>query len=151
MQSKQSECVCMLSHVQLFVTSCTAARQVRLSMEFSRQEYWSGLPFPSPGDLPNIAIELVAFLSPALASRFFTISATWTEFRMKQTEMFHLPNSTYFEVKKQHNYITTHIELTMIKSHKLPIRNVAKPYLTNSSFVQPFLCSLYTIPHICSY
>ena len=66
----------MLSHVQLFVTSCTAAREVRLSMEFSRQEYWSGLPFPSPGDLPDTGIELVAFLSPALASRFFTISAT---------------------------------------------------------------------------
>ena len=141
----------MLSHVQLFVTSCTAARQVRLSMEFSRQEYWSGLPFPSPGDLPDTGIELVAFLSPALASRFFTISATCTEFRTKQTAVFHLPNSTCFEVKKQPNYITTHIELTMIKSHKLPIRNVAKPYLTNSSFVQLFLCSLYTIPHICSY
>ena len=40
-----------------------------LSMEFSRQEYWSGLPFPSPGDLPSLGIELV---SPALAGRFFT-------------------------------------------------------------------------------
>ena len=76
MQSEQSERVCMLSHVQIFVTSWTAARQAPLSKEFSRQEYWSGLPFPSPGDLPNTGIELVAFVSPALAGRFFTTSAT---------------------------------------------------------------------------
>ena len=53
-----SVCVCeLLSRVQLFVTPWTAAHQVPLSMEFSRQEYWSGLPFPSPGDLPNPGIE----------------------------------------------------------------------------------------------
>ena len=46
-----------LSHVQLFVTPWTIARQVPLSIEFSRQEYWSGLPFPSPWDLPNPGIE----------------------------------------------------------------------------------------------
>ena len=48
-----------------------------LSMEFSRQEYWSGLPFPSPGDLPNPGIEPMTFISPALAGRFVTTSATW--------------------------------------------------------------------------
>ena len=42
-----------LSHVQLFVTPWTVVHQIPLSMGFSRQEYWSGLPFPSPGDLPN--------------------------------------------------------------------------------------------------
>ena len=41
-------------------------------MGFSRQEYWSGLPFPSPGDLPNPGIKLTSFASPALAGRFFT-------------------------------------------------------------------------------
>ena len=46
-----------LSCVGLFVTSQTVAYQVPLSMGFSRQEYWSGLPFPSPGDLPNPGIE----------------------------------------------------------------------------------------------
>ena len=46
-----------LSHVQLFVTPWTIAYQAPLSMGFSRQEYWSGLPFPSPGDLPNSGIE----------------------------------------------------------------------------------------------
>ena len=47
----------LLSHVQLFVTPWTVAYQVPLSMEFSKQEYWSGLLFPSPGDLPNPGIE----------------------------------------------------------------------------------------------
>ena len=46
-----------LSCVQLFVTPWTVANQASLSMGFSRQEYWSGLPFPSPGDLPNPGIK----------------------------------------------------------------------------------------------
>ena len=52
-----------LSRVRLFATPWTVAHQAPLSMGFSRQEYWSGLPFPSPGDLPNPGIELG---SPAL-------------------------------------------------------------------------------------
>ena len=52
------------------MTPWTVARQVPLSMEFSRQEYWSGLSFPSPEDLPNARIELES-LSPALAGRLF--------------------------------------------------------------------------------
>ena len=47
----------LLSPVQLFVTPWTVAYQAPLSMEFSRQGYWSGLPFPSPGDLPNPGIK----------------------------------------------------------------------------------------------
>ena len=47
----------MLSHVQLLATPWTVAHQAPLSMGLSRQEYWSGLPFPSPGDLPNPGIE----------------------------------------------------------------------------------------------
>ena len=69
--------VCMLSHfsrVRLYVTLRTAAHQTPLSMGFSRQDYWSGLPFPSPGDLPDPGMEPE---SPALASGFFTTSATW--------------------------------------------------------------------------
>ena len=52
-------CVCVksLSHVRLFATPWTLAHQVPLSGEFSSQEYWSGLPFPSPEDLPNPGIE----------------------------------------------------------------------------------------------
>ena len=48
------------------------AHQVPLSMEFSRQEYWSGLPFPTPGDPPNPGIEPASPVSPALAGGFFT-------------------------------------------------------------------------------
>ena len=47
----------LVSSVWLFVTPWTVAHQAPLSMGFSRQEYWSGLPFPSPGDLPNPGIE----------------------------------------------------------------------------------------------
>ena len=54
--SKWSE-VKLLSHVRLFATLWTVALQAPLSMGFSMQEYWSGLPFPSPGDLPNPGIE----------------------------------------------------------------------------------------------
>ena len=59
----------MLSHVQLIVTPWTVVHQAPLSMGFPRQEYWSGLPFPSPGDLPDPGIEPA---SPALAGRFST-------------------------------------------------------------------------------
>ena len=57
--SRKRVCVCVksLSRVRLFVTTWTVAHQAPLSMGFSRQEYWSGLPFPSPGDLPNSGIE----------------------------------------------------------------------------------------------
>ena len=46
-------------------------------MRFSRQDYWSGLPFPYPGTLPNPGIEPTSLMSPTLAGRFFTTSATW--------------------------------------------------------------------------
>ena len=48
-----------------------------MSMGFSRQECWSGLPFPSPGDLPDPGIEPMSLMSPALGVGFFTTSATW--------------------------------------------------------------------------
>ena len=60
------------SHVQLYVTLWTVACQAPQSMGFSRQEYWSGLPCPPPGNLPNPGIELMSVMSPALAGGFFT-------------------------------------------------------------------------------
>ena len=63
--------MCVLSPVQLFVTSWTVARQAPLSMEFSRQEYWSGLPFPSSVALPDPGMEPVSPESPAPAGGFF--------------------------------------------------------------------------------
>ena len=60
----------LLSCVRLFATPWTAAYQAPPSMGFSRQEYWSGLPLPSPGDLPDLGIEPVspAFQADALTS-----------------------------------------------------------------------------------
>ena len=71
-----------LSLVQLFVSQRTIARQAPLSVGFSRQEYWSGLPCPSPGDLPDPGIKPE---SPALASGFFTTSTTWEAPRVLST------------------------------------------------------------------
>ena len=71
---------CLLSHfsrVQLFATLWTVACQALLSMGFSRQEYWSGLPFPSPGDLLDPGIKPRSPVSPALADGFVTTSTTW--------------------------------------------------------------------------
>ena len=65
------------SRVQLCVTLWTAARQVPLSMGFFRQEYWSGLSCPPPGELPDPGIEPTSLMSPVLTGRFFTTSATW--------------------------------------------------------------------------
>ena len=58
-------------------TPWTVTRQAPLSMEFSRQDYWSALPFPPPGDLPNPKILPTSLVSPALAVKFFTTSTTW--------------------------------------------------------------------------
>ena len=65
------------SCVQLFVALWTAACQAPLSMGFSRQEYWSGLPCPPPGDLPDPWIEPLSLTSPPLAGGFFTTTAAW--------------------------------------------------------------------------
>ena len=65
--------MCMLSHfsrVWLFVTPWTVAHQAPLSMEFSRQEYWNGLPYPPPGNLPDLGLKPVSLMSSALASVF---------------------------------------------------------------------------------
>ena len=65
---------CVLSRVLLFVTPRTIARQAPLFMGFPRQEYWSGLPCPPAGNLPDSGIEPASLTSPAWASRFFTTS-----------------------------------------------------------------------------
>ena len=70
----------MLSHSVMsnsFDTPWTIACQAALSMEFSKQEYWSRLPFPTPGDLPDPGTEATSLASPALAGGFLTTSATW--------------------------------------------------------------------------
>ena len=58
-----------LSRVLLFVTPLTIARQAPLSVGFPRQEYWSGLPFPSPGDFPDPEMEAASPVSPVLQAK----------------------------------------------------------------------------------
>ena len=90
-------CVRVLSIVQLFATPWTVAHQAPLSMGFSRQEHWSGLPFPPPGDLPDSGIKPA---SPALAGGFFTTEPPgkpYPSFRTVQT-LGHDPLSETLEV-----------------------------------------------------
>ena len=82
------------SHVYLFATPQAAVLQAPLSMGFPRQEYWNGLPFPTPGDLPNPGIEPV---SPALAGEFFT-----TEPVEKFLLYSELPPNTSFFINTTH-------------------------------------------------
>ena len=58
--------------IQIFAAPWTVACQAPLSMEFSRREYWGWLPFPTPGDLPNLEVKPASPVSLALADRFFT-------------------------------------------------------------------------------
>ena len=60
-----------------FLASWAATHQVPLSMELSRLEYWSGLPFPSPGDLPDPGMEPTTPVSRSLAGEFFTTASHW--------------------------------------------------------------------------
>ena len=78
LDQRSSACTLSRFHrVRLFVTPRTVACQAPLSMGFSRQEYWSGLPCLPPGDLPDPGIEATSLMSPALAGGFFTTSTTW--------------------------------------------------------------------------
>ena len=67
----------MLCRVRPFVTPWTIAHQTPLSMQFPRQEYWSELPFPTPGDLPHPGTKSTSLASSALAGEFLTNCATW--------------------------------------------------------------------------
>ena len=76
------------SCVWLFVTLWVIARQSPLSMGFSRQEYWSGLPWPPLGALPDSGIKPASPVSPALAGGFFTTSATWETCGSRNSQIF---------------------------------------------------------------
>ena len=79
------------SHVWLFVSLRTVACQAPLFTGFSRQEYWSGLPCPLPGDLPDPGIKPSSLMPPALAGKFFTPGTTW--------EACLLCRATHFELR----------------------------------------------------
>ena len=69
-------CMCAQA-VRLFAPLWTEVLQAFLSMEFSRQQSWSRLPFPTPGGLPNPEIKAVSLVYPALTSRLFTARTIW--------------------------------------------------------------------------
>ena len=98
-----------LSHVQLFAVLWTIALQARLSMGFSRQEYWSGLPCPPSGDLPNTGIKPLSLMSPALASRFFITSATWESLLSNECWQFDL----WFLCLFQTQLVYVHTEISI--------------------------------------
>ena len=89
MKESSARVLSCFSRVRLFATLWTVARQAPLSMGFSRQEYWRGLPFSTPVDLPNLGIEPACHISPALAGRFFTTSATWGA-PLKEVEVYQI-------------------------------------------------------------
>ena len=111
---------CYFSHVWLFVTPRTIAHQAPLCKGFSRQEYWSGLPCPPPGDLPNLGVKSTSLMSPALAGRFFTTTAiplywepkilyytytnkSWQVCFAKQNRFAHTWNDSWYVIRKLFN------------------------------------------------
>ena len=120
----------MLKFLHLFPTLCNPvdciACQALLSMGFLRQEYWSGLPCPPPGDLPKPGIEPTSLMSPALAGKFFTTSATQeaqcsNKSTLRNRGDFNL-NYKYCRVKNNHNgwWKGCHIHL-FLKHFFLPL------------------------------
>ena len=96
------------SCVQFFATLWTVAHQAPLSMEFSRQEYWSGWPCPPPGGLPDPGIEPMPLMSPALVLRFFTTSATWEALDVPED-----PQSEHVENQSQHPCLQTNFPFSV--------------------------------------
>ena len=94
-------CVLVTKSCPIFCNPWTVAHQVPLSMEFSRQEYWSGLAFPSPGDLPNTGIEP---RSPTLWAESYLASFLST---LGSTLWYCIPNHPKISSLKQHTFITS--------------------------------------------
>ena len=85
----------LLSRVQPSATPWTKTRQTPLSLGFSRQEYWSALPCPPPGDFPNSGIKSRSLKSPGLAGGFFTTSATKTKLSWVWLILYHTARLKY--------------------------------------------------------
>ena len=109
------------SCVGLFETPRVIDHQAPLSIEFSRQDYWSGLPFPIPGHIPDQGIKPTSLLSLALTSRFFTTWAIWEFprwiFWWMQMQKF---STEYSQTKYNHmlKELYTMIVLDLFKEHK---------------------------------
>ena len=125
-------CVCVCARVPSVmsdsVTPWTADHQAPLSMEFSRQEYWNGLPFPTPEDLPVVGIKLVSLMSPALAGGFFITCTTW--------------EAPHCALCPKQNFATT-FYLEMMAQHSVPYATVSRLLLISISSARQPLCHLH--------
>ena len=83
-------------------------------MGFSRQEYWSGLPYPPPGDLPEPGIEPTSLASPTLAGGFFTTCATWEAH-------LHIHDHRYFECKVLKRSVPEYLYALSARGNNLPV------------------------------
>ena len=111
-----------------------AACQAPLSMGFSRQEYWSGLPCPTPGDLPDPGIEPESLTYPALAGRFFTTGTTW-EPKVLSLPQAHL-TIPYFLV-----LLSSSFQPRSLMQYCLPARSLVPPARASLS-IPRFICNL---------
>ena len=125
--------VCMLSCIWLFVTPWTVASQTPLSMEVSRQEYWSGLPFPSPGNLPDPGIKPASPASPALAGGFFTTAPAGKPL-------------TYTKRVLTTIFWSWYLVKSGLRSPKSIISQLHSLHLFPYSFIQQILSSTYYVP-----
>jgi len=108
----------LLSHVRFFATPCTVACQAPPSMGFSRQEYWSGLPFPSPGDLPNPGIKP---RSPTLQADYLPSEPSGKPIIINKLYYF---KSDYFET-----FLKLHFHFIYLKCNRGSQKNVIHYYL----------------------
>ena len=130
--------LCHFSHEQLFEILWTVAHQAPLSMGFCRQEYWSGLPFPLPGDLPNPGTEHTSLRmhnSPALAGGIFISNATWEGPRV--CEGYHLTMSNSLGP----NGIYSPFVHGILQERKLRQEKESREFLlTQGSYPGPMYC-----------
>ena len=141
-------CSCF-SCVQLFATPWTVARQAPLSMGFSRQEFWSGLPFPSPGDLPDEGIEPA---SPALQADSLPILYLWGTGEAPHSGTFNLNPQKLFVL---YGWENTFFHFSLLWIHQLrtglPSGTSFSPFLIIT--LGYFLClisALCSLSKICS-
>ena len=107
------------SRVQLFVTPWTVVYQAPLSMGFSRQGYLSGLPFPSPGDLPDPGIQPGLSTSPSLTGGFFTPSDIWDCQSVQSLSCIRLSATPWTAARQASPSITNSQSLPKLISNKL--------------------------------
>ena len=115
--------MCVFSCVQLFLIPWIIVRQAPMSMDFSRQEYWSGLPFSTPRDLPDPGVEPASLMSPALAGGFFTTSASW-EAQLSKTWINYSFSLLYFQLLPSDDFsLSTYLNIhvfPLLKTYCLP-------------------------------